>query len=207
MSKSDPDQSSTTEAIREQFEFLPYPDIAIDQPFKGGRELLFRHNLTTPFYRKDQQLKLTEGSRILDAGCGTGYKALVLANANPGASIVGVDISEKSVSIAKQRLDHHGFGNTAFHVVPLEDIASIGQEFDYINCDETLYLLLNPQLGLEAMRSVLKPGGVLRVNFHSQFQRMDYFRAQQVGQLLGALTHTDQEAGIGLFRSAMQALK
>ena len=91
-----------------------------------------------------QKVLNAEGKLILDAGCGSGLQALVLALANPGAKIIGVDLSEKSIEVARQRFAYHNLDNAEFHALSLDEIESLGYQFDYINCDEVLYLLPNP---------------------------------------------------------------
>jgi len=145
----------TTEKIRQQYETSPYPRIPLEQSPKNDYLSLYIHNLLTPYYLRNQKVIETEGKVILDAGCGSGYKALTLAEANPGAKIVGIDISEESVKLAKQRLLYHGFDNAEFYLMPIQDLPSLGLEFDYINCDEVLYLLPDIAVGLQAMKSVL----------------------------------------------------
>lgn len=149
----------------------------------------------------------TEGKLILDAGCGSGYKSLVLAEANPGAKIVGVDISEKSIELARQRLQYHGFDNTEFYVASIEDLPKLGLSFDYINCDEVLYLLPNPSVGLQAMKSVLNPDGLIRANLHSSLQRTYFYRAQEVFKLMGLMDENPEALEIDLVREIMKSLK
>jgi len=199
--------SDPSSEIRKQFDFLPFPETDLEYSPKEDAGALFLHSLVTAYYCRDQTVIGTEGMTILDAGCGSGYKSLILAEANPGATIVGVDISEPSVKLARRRLKHHGFENIDFHTLALEDLPGLNQQFDYINCDETLYLLPDPLAGLKAMRSVLKPGGILRTNFHCRLQRHDYFRAQEAGTLLGLMKGHNQEQDISTFRTAMDALK
>src|SRR5919199_6866729 len=103
--------SELIDKIRQQFDFGSYPRIEVDRSPKNDTSALYFHNLVTPYYLRDQKFISTEGKVILDAGCGTGYKSLVLAEANPGAQIVGIDLSEESVKLARQRLEYHGFGN------------------------------------------------------------------------------------------------
>ena len=91
------------EKIRQQFDTGPYPRTPLEISPKNDAKLLYIHNLVNPYYLRNKKVTETEGKLILDAGCGTGYKSLVLASANPGTKIVGVDISEKSVELARQR--------------------------------------------------------------------------------------------------------
>jgi 2-polyprenyl-3-methyl-5-hydroxy-6-metoxy-1,4-benzoquinol methylase len=199
--------SELLEKIRQQFDFGPYPRIPVDKSPKDDANLLFIHNLVTPYYLRNQKVIDTEGKLILDAGCGTGYKSLTLAQANPGAKIVGIDISEESVKLARQRLKHHGIENAEFHVLSIYDLPKLGLEFDYINCDELLYLFPDISVGLAAMKSVLKPKGIIRSNLHSSLQRFNFFRAQEVFQIMGLLDNNPEEMEIELALETMKALK
>jgi 2-polyprenyl-3-methyl-5-hydroxy-6-metoxy-1,4-benzoquinol methylase len=199
--------SDLTEKIRQQFDFGPYPRIPIDQTPKDNANALFIHNLVTPYYRKYRKIVDPSNKVILDAGCGTGYKSLTLALANPGAKIVGIDISPESIKLARQRLRHHGIEQAEFHVLPLEEVSSLGMEFDYINCDEVLYLLPDLTVGLRAFQSVLKPEGIIRSNLHSAMQREVYFRAQKMFQLMGLLDQNPTELELEIVVETMQSLK
>lgn len=195
------------EKIRQQFEFGPYPRTPIDKSPKEDANALFTHNLVTPYYLRNQQVISTAGKTILDAGCGSGYKSLILAEANPGAEIVGIDLSEKSVELAQQRLEYHGFENAQFQVLGIEELPSLGLQFDYINCDEVLYLFPDPAVGLQAMKSVLKPEGIIRANLHSSLQRAVYFRAQKVFRAMDLMGNNPEDLEIGLVQEIMQSLK
>lgn len=197
---------SISDKIRQQFDFGPYPRVPIDKSPKKDANLLFIHNLVTPYYLKNQAVISTEGKTILDAGCGSGYKSLVLAEANPGAQIVGVDLSIESINLAKIRLQHHGFENVQFHAISIEHLADLGMEFDYINCDEVLYLFPNPAVGLSALKSVLKPHGIIRSNLHSSWQRAPYFRAQNVFQIMGLFDTNPEELEVTLVQDIIKAL-
>ncbi|WP_293126982.1 methyltransferase domain-containing protein [Microcoleus sp. bin38.metabat.b11b12b14.051] len=195
------------EKIRQQFDNAPYPRIPLEQSPKSNYDILYVHNLVTAYYLRNQKVIDTEGKVILDAGCGTGYKSLVLAEANPGARIVGIDLSEESVKLAKQRLQYHGFDNANFYVISLEELPSLGLEFDYINCDEVLYLLPDIRVGLQSMKFVLKPDGIIRSNLHSSIQRTSYFCAQKIFKLMGLMNDNPGELEMGLVRETMKSLK
>lgn len=195
------------ESMRRQFDQAPYPRVPLEMSPKQEVNALYFHNLVTPFYLRNQQVIDTQGTVILDAGCGTGYTSLVLAEANPGAKIVGVDLSSESVRLAKQRLDYYQFDNAEFHTLAIEDLPSLNLAFDYINADEVLYLLPDPVAGLQAMRSVLKPNGILRTNFHSSLQRAPYLRSQKFFKATGLMSGSPQESDIALVRQTMRTLQ
>ncbi|MBD1901278.1 MULTISPECIES: methyltransferase domain-containing protein [Cyanophyceae] len=203
------DQSSELlEKIRQQFENSPYPRTPLDQSPKDDVNGLYIHNLVTSYYLRNQKVLDTEGKVILDAGCGSGYKSLVLAEANPGAKIVGIDISEESVKLARQRLKHHGFeANTEFHVLSIYDLPQLGMEFDYINNDEVLYLVPDVAAGLRAMKSVLKPQGIIRTNLHSSIQRIGFFRAQEIFKMMGLMDKNPEEMEIEIAIETMKSLQ
>jgi 2-polyprenyl-3-methyl-5-hydroxy-6-metoxy-1,4-benzoquinol methylase len=195
------------EKIRQQYETSPYPRRSLDESPKGNYAQLFIHNFVTPFYLKNQQVPKTDQVIILDAGCGSGWKSLMLAEANPGARIVGIDLSEESVKLAQQRLQYHGFENSEFHALLIEDLPTLGLQFDYINCDEVLYLLPDPLLGLKALQSVLKLGGIIRTNLHNKLQRERYFRAQALFGLMGLMDDNPGDLEVEVVVATMRALK
>ena len=195
------------EKIRRQFDDAPYPNIPLDENPKEEYKTLYKHNLTTSYYIRNQQVLNPENKVILDAGCGTGYKSLILATANPGAKIIGVDLSEESVKLADQRLKYHGISDAEFYALSIEDLPDLGMQFDYINCDEVLYLLPNPILGLKAMKAVLKPDGIIRVNFHSSLQRFIYLQAQKFFNSIGVMDNPSQKEQVEAVREFMSVLK
>lgn len=195
------------EKIRQQFDFGPYPRIAVDSSPKNDTNGLYFHNLVTPYYLRNQKFINTEGKVILDAGCGSGYKSLVLAEANPGAKIIGIDISEQSLDLARKRFQYHGLDNGEFYLISLDELPSLGLEFDYINCDEMLYLLPEPAMALEAMKSVLKPHGIIRSNLHSSLQRFNYLRAQELFRTMGLMDSNPEDMEIDIAIETLKALK
>jgi 2-polyprenyl-3-methyl-5-hydroxy-6-metoxy-1,4-benzoquinol methylase len=199
-------KNTVLEQIQHQYNFSPYPYHPADKGEKFEPNCLFIHSLATAYYLRNRQVVQPKGRVILDAGCGSGYKALALAKANPGAQIIGIDISEASVQLARQRFASLGLENGRFEVINIEDVASLGLEFDYINCDEVLYLIPDVVTSLRSLRSVLKPQGILRGNLHSSLQRKDLFRAQQVFNVLGLMNKPEKKE-IQMTQHILKALK
>lgn len=203
----DNQSSELLEKIRQQFDTAPYPRNPLEQSPKGDAAQLYIHNFTTSYYLRNQKNIDTKELSILDAGCGSGYTSLILAEANPGAKIIGVDLSEQSVILARHRLQFHGFKNADFYAISIEQITELNQKFDYINCDEVLYLLIEPVIGLQVMKSVLKPHGIIRANLHSSITRSHYFRAQKLFRMMGLMDEVPQDLGIYMVQETMRALK
>ncbi|NEQ43791.1 MAG: class I SAM-dependent methyltransferase [Leptolyngbya sp. SIOISBB] len=196
------------EKIRPQFDALPYPNRPLDENPSTDPDYVAIHSYITPYYLRNHHVPKTEGKWILDAGCGSGYKLLALAIANPGAHIVGVDISPKSLELAEQRLAYQQISNSSsFHCVPIEELPSLPYQFDYINCDDVLYLLENPVAGLQAMKAVLKPEGIIRANMHSILQRSSFYRVQEFLSRLGCLEGMPTSEEIDMTRQMMDNLQ
>jgi 2-polyprenyl-3-methyl-5-hydroxy-6-metoxy-1,4-benzoquinol methylase len=200
------EQDDPLAKVRAQFDRAPYPRIPLDR--LPSETHLYWHDFRTAYYRRNQKIASTEGRLMLDVGCGSGYGVLTMALANPGARIVGVDLSPASVELAKQRLEHHGLGDRVeFHALPMDALPQLGLSFDYINCDELLYLQPDPAQGLAAMKAVLKPDGIIRSNLHSLHQRNSYFKAQELAGLVGLMDDNPGSLEVEVFQGLIGALK
>jgi 2-polyprenyl-3-methyl-5-hydroxy-6-metoxy-1,4-benzoquinol methylase len=107
------------------------------------------------------------GKRLLDFGCGAGASTMNLARMLSETELVGIDLSEKLLTLAKARASHYGFGNIVFLQSPSSDTlpANIGT-FDFILFSAVYEHLLpaeRPAL-LAKIWSLLKPGGVLFID-------------------------------------------
>jgi SAM-dependent methyltransferase len=194
------------EKLREHFNAAPYPNRPLEA-VPNNPAFLYKHSLVSAAYRRTGRVIETEGKVILDAGCGTGYKALGLAQANPGAKIIGVDLSEDSVDLARQRMAFWGLENCEFHAIPVEAISSLAIQYDYINCDDVLYLIPDPIEGLKAMSSVLSPEGIMRVNYHSITGRYGFRLAQNAFGMLGMMEGAPCHEKVELVRQTMQTMR
>lgn len=200
------DLTDDLEKIRQQFDQAPYPRTPLERSPDNDPYLLYTHSLVTAHYLRHREVISPQDKLILDAGCGTGYTSLVLAAANPGAKVVGIDISPVSIDLAHKRAVFHGYQNVEFHTLGIDELAQLGLTFDYINCDEVLYLLPDPQLGLAMMRSHLNPQGIIRTNLHSYYQRLDLFHAQELFKLMGLQDNYSQEQKIEMVRGTVAAM-
>lgn len=202
------DNQSYLEKSLQQFESHPYPNIPIEESPKNNPQLLYEGSLVTARYRRERQIITDLENRVmLDVGCGTGATTLTMALANPGAKIIGTDISPESIKIAEKRLQYHGFKNAEFHVLALEDLPQLDTQFDYIGANDILYLLPDQGFALQQMAAVLKPDGIIRSNLHSLYQRLAYFRSQELFSRMGLMDDNPGEAEIAIVEEFFDALK
>ena len=101
------------------------------------------------------------GSRVLEAGCGTGAQTIHLARRSPAARITAVDISGASLRQARQRLEAAGIRTVAWQRADLAALPFAAASFDHVFVCFVLEHLRDPLAVLASLRRVLKPGGTL----------------------------------------------
>jgi 2-polyprenyl-3-methyl-5-hydroxy-6-metoxy-1,4-benzoquinol methylase len=195
------------EQVRQQYDFGPYPHLGIECSPKNDLAALFEHSVTTPFYRRHKKIWHPQGKMILDAGCGTGYGALSLALANPGAKVIGIDLSAESVRLAKQRLEFHGIDSAEFYQMEIAELAATDMRFDYINCDEVLYIQEDQVSTLLGLKALLRPKGIIRSNLHNIRQRRYHFQAQELFRYMGLMDSNPEEMEMEIVQGIFQELK
>ena len=116
-----------------------------------------------------QRMELPDGGRglrLLDVGCGTGASTAALLAAAPHAEIIGVDGSAGMLEQANAKSWPPSVRFVRSHV---EDLATAGVDgpFDGILAAYLIRNLAEPDEQLTALRSLLRPGGVLAVHEYS----------------------------------------
>jgi ubiquinone/menaquinone biosynthesis C-methylase UbiE len=102
-----------------------------------------------------------DGSRVLEAGCGTGAQTAILIRRCPGACIRAVDIAADAIARARQRLDNLGIGGVRFDQADCTRLPYADNCFDHVFVCFMLEHLKRPRDVLLELRRVLKPGGSL----------------------------------------------
>jgi demethylmenaquinone methyltransferase/2-methoxy-6-polyprenyl-1,4-benzoquinol methylase len=115
-----------------------------------------------------EKLSAQPGERILEIGFGTGHCLVSLAQAvGPTGRVLGVDISDGMLAIARERLQNEGLSGRV--ELRLGDAAKLNfieaETLDGIFMSFTLELFDNPEIPrvLQECHRILKPGGRLAV--------------------------------------------
>jgi 2-polyprenyl-6-hydroxyphenyl methylase/3-demethylubiquinone-9 3-methyltransferase len=118
-----------------------------------------------------------EGKRVVDVGCGGGILSEGLARA--GAQVVGIDLAEELLDIAKSHADESGI-EADYRRISAEALAEAESgSFDIVTCMEMLEHVPDPASVVRACAKLVKPGG--RVFFSTLNRKLKAYLLAIVG--------------------------
>jgi ubiquinone/menaquinone biosynthesis C-methylase UbiE len=104
----------------------------------------------------------------LDIGCGTGIQSLRLASM--GYKVIGIDIADNLLEIARKKLAMAGHTDAEFHNINAESLPFEDSIADCINCcGSTLSFVQRWDVALREMSRCLKPGGKLCIEVEGKW--------------------------------------
>lgn len=107
------------------------------------------------------RLQLGAGLRCLDAGCGGGDVTFELARrVGPHGSVLGIDIDEIKLNLAREEAAALGLHNVAFRQLDIRSEA-IDEQVHVVYARFLLSHLPDPQQAIEAFARWLRPGGLV----------------------------------------------
>jgi SAM-dependent methyltransferase len=139
---------------------------------------------------------------ILIAGCGTN-QASVFAFMNPDAKVVAVDISQPSLDHQQYLKDKHGLFNLELRLLPIEELPTLGLDFDLIVSTGVLHHMADPQAGMNAIAACLRPDGAMGLMLYAKYGRAGLELLQSFFRDLGL---EQNESSIGLVRETLSVL-
>ena len=157
-----PQPTNFLPAVRRQYEALPYPPCNPEDEHTRLAQTWLEDLPMINHYCFAGKQSFQNHFRALVAGGGTGDATIFLAEQlrATNAHIVHLDMSSASIAIAQARANIRGLTNITWLHDSLLNLPTLGLgEFDYINCSGVLHHLADPDAGLNALRSVLKPAG------------------------------------------------
>jgi len=103
------------------------------------------------------------GETVLDYGCGPGNDLAGFAIHSGAARIVGADVSDTALELARHRLALHGAGPERVDLVRLTDgdhtLPFDDASFDFVSSQGVLHHTTDPLAILRELHRVLRPGG------------------------------------------------
>jgi ubiquinone/menaquinone biosynthesis C-methylase UbiE len=113
-------------------------------------------------------------ARILDAGCGTGEGSSRLAELFPRAEVLGIDIIEEHLELARERYAKLA-PRLKFEYASIFELGLEDGNFDLTVCRHVMHSIPHPERVVTELARVTKPGGYLHIIAEDygmlQFQR------------------------------------
>jgi ubiquinone/menaquinone biosynthesis C-methylase UbiE len=125
-------------------------------------------NVSKSFVSVAKKWGITDG-KVLDVGTGTGLLAIGLAKGIPGVEVIGLDLSDVVLEIARDNVQKsEGLLRVSFEKGDAEDMPFEDGTFDLVTSSNTLHLIKSPTKMFNEIHRVLKPKGRF---FISDFRR------------------------------------
>lgn len=121
---------------------------------------------------------------MLIAGCGTAQAARH-ALRNPHLDVVGIDVSSTAIEHTRRLIERHEITNLRVEQCAIEDVAGRDLRFDHVVCTGVLHHLVDPLIGLRALRSVLAPRGAVTLMVYAPYGRTGIYLIQEYCRRLG----------------------
>ena len=185
----------TSKTVKAQYETNPYPRWANYSKISPVTVLNYIHEQFPHSAKLD--IQIPDNPQLLIAGCGTGKSSVMLAQLFENVSITSVDISLASLAFAKRITAEFDLTNITYALADIMEIDQLQQQFDLIECGGVLHHLQDPNKGLENLKKLLKPKGLMFISLYSRYARKYIIKARQLIQQQGI--HSDLE-GMRSFR-------
>ena len=124
--------------------------------------IYFRNYANSP--RKAVIEAISKNDKILDLCTGTGTNAINIAKANPSAKIIGVDLSENMLKVAREKADKADTKNIKLYKMDATKLDFKSNSFDKISLSLILHEMndeLRSKILNEAKRVLKKDGKII----------------------------------------------
>jgi len=126
---------------------------------------------------------------VLDAGCGRGLGVIGSAMTQPDVRFIGVDMNRVALRHARQSARDRGLENIEFvecDLMTLEGLSVPEGGFDVIYSLGVVHHMSDPGCGLQKLRGVLAPHGVIAFMVYAKYGRAPLIRLRESIDLLFA---------------------
>jgi len=108
------------------------------------------------------RIGLRPGERVLDVCCGSGASALPAALAvGPDGSVLGVDLAERLLALARAKADKLGLRNIEFRTGDMLALNLPAASFDAVVCVFGIFFVPDMAAAVSALWHLVRPGGKL----------------------------------------------
>ena len=107
--------------------------------------------------------QMETGIRVCDLGCAEGVALMLMAEAFPRSTFVGIDIAEEALHQARAAAADKNLSNITFinqDAAVLGGTSDLAGTFDYITAFDAIHDQTQPLAALRGVHALLKPGGI-----------------------------------------------
>lgn len=181
---------SISDEVREFYDRYPYPR-PIDSLEKYRRLWQDPQRRRADYHLFWPARSYEEDFSVLIAGCGTS-QAAKHALRWPAAQVTAIDVSATSVQCTEDLKRKYSLDNLCVYQLPIERVNELDTNFDQIVCTGVLHHLEDPDVGLRALRGVLKPDGAMHLMVYAPYGRAGIYMLQEFCRRTG-LRATDAD--------------
>ena len=143
-----------------------------------------------------EEMGLRSGMRVLDVGCGVGDVALLAARmVAPGGDVVGIDLDESAVQMARHRAAGENLSNVEFHTADFQEYMGDGL-FDAVVCRCVLLHQHNPGRALSSVAKHVRSGGIIGFQEPWFSRGFSFPRVPLFEEVIGWLHSTVRASGL-----------
>lgn len=114
--------------------------------------------------RTVERLRLAPGARVLDVCCGSGASAIpAAAVVGPGGSVVGVDLADNLLELARAKAKQLGLENVEFQSGDMTGLTFEAETVDAVICVFGIFFVPEMDVALRELKRVLNTGGTLAI--------------------------------------------
>jgi len=162
--------------------------------------------------------KLKAGIRVCDLGCAEGIALLLMAEAFPHSTFMGIDISEECIENARTEASRKKMRNASFLALDageLKDHPDLLESFDYVTAFDAIHDQTQPLEALISVHALLRPGGLFSMVDIAASSRLSENKDHPMGPFLYtvSLMHcmpvglVDKGAGLGMMWGREKAVE
>lgn len=133
-------------------------------------EVSARKYFVEPHILRFAQFERWRGKKVLEIGCGIGSDTINFAR--HGASVTALDLSEKSLEIARQRAELYGLQDRIrFSLGNSEELGALvlAEPYDLIYSFGVLHHTPHPERVVAEMRKYVRPGSTVKIMVYHRY--------------------------------------
>ncbi len=190
-----------SQAVRAQYEERPYPRW---RQAGSRRARRLGESVAAAIANPELAAEIDiDRPQVLIAGAGTGRHAAMTAMRYAGSNVLAIDLSIAALAYGAHQARLLNISNLRFAQADIAELATLDETFDVIECMGVLHHMSDPEQGWAELRSLVRPGGLMKLGLYSSHGRTFLDPAKAI---IGARGLEPTTSGLRATRSAVKGL-